>query len=93
MSGAAVDEGVVCSTGTFVGVQLEDMEGNPADMDDWGTLFEDAMANGTVAEIASRTEFECSDASGTITVVEHVRFDFAQIDMETFGQDRINNGT
>ena len=93
ISGAAADEGVVCSAGTFVGFQLEDSEGNPADMDDWGTLFEDAMANGTVAEIANRAEFECSDGSGTITVVEQVRFDFAEIDMETFGQDRISNGT
>jgi hypothetical protein len=93
INGDAVDEGVVCSAGTFVGFQLEDLDGNEADMDDWGTLFEDAMANGTVAEVVNRAEFECSDGSGTITIVEHVRFDFAEIDMEEFFAGRISNGT
>ena len=93
ISGDAVDEGVACSEGTFVDFHMEDMDGNTAVMDEWGKDFEDAMDGGTVAEVMNHAIIECSDGSGTITLIEHVRFDFAEIDMGTFGQGQVNTGS
>jgi hypothetical protein len=38
------------------------------------------MGAGAVAEAQLHFDVECDDGSGTITVIEHVRFDFAEID-------------
>jgi hypothetical protein len=93
ISGAAVDEGIVCSSGMFVDNRLEDMDGNPIGMEEWGAMFEAAVDTGSVAEVTSHNDYECDDGSGTITVSQHVRFDFAVIDIETFGRGRFQSGT
>lgn len=94
ISGEAVEEEVVCSDGTFlIGSHMEDMEGNLLEGEQWEATFESAVADGSVAEMTHRAEIECSDGSGTITVVEHWRYDFAVLDIESFGQGRINMGT
>ena len=93
ISGAAVDDGVVCSTGTFVRDRMEDMNGNVLDHEAWAAIFDAAVETGSVAEAKSFNEYECGDGSGTITINQHVSFDFAVLDIETFGDSPINSGT
>lgn len=93
ISGEAAEEGVVCPSGEFVGFQMSDMEGNPIEMDDWGAMFESAIETSSIAEARSLNDYQCDDGSGTITIDQHVRFDFAEIDIETLGQSEITNGT
>lgn len=93
ISGAAVDEGAVCSEGAFVGSRMEDMGGNLLEGEQWEETFDAAIENDSVAEMMHRAEIECSDGSGTITVVEHWRYDFGVLDIESFGQGQINNGS
>jgi hypothetical protein len=80
ISGPAVDEGVVCADGTVFGYHLEDMNGNTLGFNEWGANVDAAMQAGTVVEAQNHVDIECNDGSGTITVIEHIRFDFAVID-------------
>ncbi len=93
ISGTAVDEGEVCSSGTVVSGSIEDMEGRPIELEEWGKSFDEALENGTVAELMHRMQVECADGSGTFKVIEHVRFDFAVIEVESLDRGRITNGT
>lgn len=95
ISGEAVDEGLVCSDGTVPvgGGRMEDMEGNPLAGEQWEATFESAVENGAVAEFMHWATTECNDGSGSITIIEHWRYDFAVLDIESFGQGRINHGT
>jgi hypothetical protein len=94
ISGEALDENVVCSNGTFlVGSRMEDMEGNLLPGEQWEATFESAVESGSVAEFMHYATTECNDGSGTITIIEHWHYDFAELDIESFGQGRINNGT
>lgn len=93
VSGAAVDEGIVCASGMFVGYRMEDADGNEVDIDEWADVFANAMRTGSVAEVTSSNDYQCDDGSGTITIRQLVRFDFAEIDPETFGRGRFVSGT
>jgi hypothetical protein len=93
ITGPAADEGVVCSEGTFVGYRMEDMDGNAIDHGDWSATFDTAIETNSVAEVKSINEYQCGDGSGTITVTQLVRFDFAELDIETFGEGEVTNGT
>ena len=93
ISGAAVDDGVVCPIGTFVRDRMEDMNGNALDQEAWAKIFDTAVETGSVAEAKSFNEYECGDGSGTITINQHVSLDFAVLDIETFGEAPINSGT
>jgi hypothetical protein len=93
ISGAAADEGIVCSEGVFVDSHMEDIDGNAIEMSEWADMFDAAIATQSVAEANSINEYECGDGSGTITITQLVRFDFAEIDIETFGQGQVTNGT
>lgn len=93
ITGPAADEGVVCSEGTFVENRMEYMDGTTMEDRDWANMFDNAVETDSVAEVKSINEYECSDGSGTITVTQLVRFDFAEIDIETFGEGQVTNGT
>lgn len=93
ISGEAVDEGVVCSSGMFVDYRMEDIDGNPIEFEDWGSMFDTAIDTGSVAEAMSINDYECDDGSGTITISQHVRFDFGEISIETFGEGQVAGGT
>ncbi|MDJ0769992.1 MAG: hypothetical protein QNJ12_14420 [Ilumatobacter sp.] len=93
ISGEAADEGVVCSNGTVDDTGLEDMSGNLIDLAAWAQMFDAAMETGSVAEATSVLNVECADGSGSLTITEHVRFDFGVLDVETMGSGRVENGT
>lgn len=93
ISGEAVEKGTVCPDGTFIHVRMEDMDGNEVSDEDWMEMFDTAFATNSVAEIMSFQEFECGDGSGTITVANHVRFDFAVLDAEDLTQGQTKHGT
>ena len=76
-SGIAVDEGVICSSGTMTSVRLESLEGDQITEGDWADMFDGAMEAGGVAEMNVTQEWTCSDASGSFTIMHHNRFDFA----------------
>ena len=56
-------------------------------------VTEDAMVRRIHHELKSINEYQCGDGSGTITVTQLVRFDFAELDIETFGEGQVTNGT
>jgi hypothetical protein len=93
VSGAAADEGVVCSEGIFIDSHMENVNGEMIEMSEWAGMLDTAVATQSVAEANSINEYECGDGSGTITITQFVRFDFAELDIETFGQGQVTSGT
>ena len=69
------------------------MDGMEMDDRDWANMFDTAVETDSVAELKSINEYQCSDGSGTLTVTQLVRFDFAELDIETFGEGQVANGT
>lgn len=93
ITGAAVDEGIVCASGMFVDSRMEDVDGNPLDPDGWFTMFDSAIESEGVAEAMSINDYRCDDGSGTITVTQHVRFDFSEISILVMGNSTVDTGT
>jgi hypothetical protein len=88
ITGPAVDEGVVCSEGTFVDNRVEYMDGSEMSDSGWADTFDAAVETNSVAEARSINEYACGDGSGTLTVTQLVRFGFAELDIETLGQGK-----
>jgi hypothetical protein len=93
-SGVAVDEGIVCESGTMEVDHLESPEGVTITSEEGGALNEAARADEGVMDSYRVQEFVCDDGSGTFTMRVHSRVDFAKPESE---QDiptwEIENGT
>ena len=81
-TGAAIDEGAVCSAGMHEMVRLESLGGEEITDADWADMFDAAMSSGTVAEMTVFEEWACDDESGAFTMQIHSRFDFATFEFE-----------
>ncbi len=81
-TGVAVDEAVVCGSGTTTIDHLESIEGGTITDDDWAGMFDAAMADGGVAEMYVIQDFECGDGSGAFTMRFHNTFDFSTFEFE-----------
>jgi hypothetical protein len=77
-SGVAVDEAVVCESGTMESDHFESPEGETFTSEEGAERFEAARADEDVMEWYRVDEFVCDDGSGTFTVEVHSRFDFAK---------------
>ncbi len=77
-SGVAVDEGVVCESGTMESDHFESPEGETFTSEEGAARFEAARADEGVMEWYRVDEFVCDDGSGTFTMRVHSRFDFAK---------------
>ncbi len=93
-SSVAVDEGVVCESGTMEVDHFESPEGVTITSEEGGALHEAARADGSVMDSYAVQEFVCDDGSGTFLMKLHSRVDFAKPEAE---QDtptwEIENGT
>ena len=89
-SGAAVDEGLVCGAGVFMEAPMENLAGDPIEFEEWVQLFDAAVESRGVAEAIDHKHLDCGDGSGSITVIEHVRIDFASGD---WGSGKWETGT
>ena len=95
-SGAAVDEGAVCSGGTMDTDHLESIEGVDIVEEDWAGMFDRAMDTGGVAEMNVFQEWACDDDSGSFTIKFRNRIDFATFEFEgqqNVGTWEIDEGT
>jgi hypothetical protein len=81
-TGTAVDDAVVCGTGTTVVDHLESMDGARITDEDWAGMFDSAEADGGVAEMKVLWQFECEDGTGGFAMTFHNRFDFATFEFE-----------
>ena len=83
-SGVAVDEAVVCESGTTEVDHYESTEGVTmtseewAESEEWEVLLEAARADDGVLELYRVEEFVCDDGSGTFATKLHSRADFAK---------------
>ena len=93
-SGVAVDEGVVCESGTMEVDHFESPEGVTITSEEGGALHEAARADGGVMDSYAVQEFVCDDGSGTFLMKLYSRVDFAKPGAE---QDtptwEVENGT
>ncbi len=93
-SGEAVDEAVVCESGTMEQVHFESPEGEVITSEEGAALYEAARAAEGTMDTYFVQEFICDDGSGTFTMRIHSRADFAkpesQQDIPTW---KIENGT
>jgi hypothetical protein len=69
VSGAAVDEGVVCADGTLNRVRMEDTEGAIVSDEEGAVLWDEALESGATLEMVLYEEFNCSDGSGSFVIV------------------------
>ena len=93
-SGVAVDEAVVCESGTMELDHEESPEGVTITSEEGGALYKAARADEGVMDSYRVEEFVCDDGSGTFTMKLPSRVDFAKPESE---QDpntwEIENGT
>jgi hypothetical protein len=96
-SGAAVDEGLICDTGTAEWVSGEVVDGEPLDHEEFAAeydaLIAEAEAAQDVAEAVTLRSFGCADEGfgGTFTVQENLSLDFsAEVDADA---DTLPSGT
>jgi hypothetical protein len=92
-TGPAVDDGAVCSGGTWLGSRTEDMDGQEISHEQWADIFDVAMANDGVAEARTFRDFACADGSGTLEIEDHAYLDFSVIDASTYGSEPVQWGT
>ena len=77
-SGVAVDEGVVCESGTMEVGHFESPEGVTITSEEGGALHEAARADGGVMDSYAVQEFVCDDGSGAFLMKLYSRVDFAE---------------
>jgi hypothetical protein len=92
-TGPAVDDGAVCSDGTWLGSRTEDMDGQEISHEQWADIFDAAMENDSVAEARTFRDFACADGSGTLEIEDHAYLDFSVIDASTYGSEPVQWGT
>lgn len=71
VSGAAVDDGIVCEQGTLDRIRMEDMDGNLVSEEESVANWDAALNSGAVLDVMLHDEFSCSDGSGSFTIVTH----------------------
>lgn len=101
-SGAAVDEGLICDTGTVEWVSGEVAGDELLDEDEFAAAYDalvsEAEAEQDIAEVAARRSLSCADEEfgGTFTVQENLSTDVpvdADSDTVPFGTWEIADGT
>jgi hypothetical protein len=69
VSGAAVDEGLVCDQGTLTRLRMEDANGGLVSDEEGMSLWDEALESGATIEMVLYDEFNCADGSGSMSIV------------------------
>jgi hypothetical protein len=69
VTGAAVDDGMVCAAGTVTRLKMEDENGDLVTDEDGMQRWDEAMESGATLHMTLYDEFTCSDGSGSISIV------------------------
>jgi hypothetical protein len=96
VSGAAVDEGLVCDQGTLTRLRIEDTDGELVSDDEGMRLWDAALESGATIEMVLYDEFECTDGSGTLSIVTNNVVQPSALDFESsndVGTWEIQDGT
>lgn len=82
VTGAAVDDDMMCAEGSLVFLGIEDMDGVAIPQDQMGSRWEQAAETGETLETMFYDRFTCADGSGSFVLETHNVVTPAELDFE-----------